>query len=167
MGLEIERKFLINELPKNLTNYCYHEITQAYLCINPVIRVRKQDSEYYLTYKGSGLLRREEYNLPLNKDAYRHMLSKADGNVISKTRYEIPLANSDINPECLQYLGESELVVELDVFDAPFAPLVLAEIEFPNQEAADAFQMLSWFAEDVTENPIYQNSNMSQYIFES
>ena len=32
---------------------------------------------------------REEYNLPLTKDAYEHLIVKADGTVISKTRYRM------------------------------------------------------------------------------
>ena len=33
---------------------------------------------------------REEYNLPLTKESYEHMRPKADGILISKTRYLIP-----------------------------------------------------------------------------
>ena len=68
--MEIERKFLINKLPENIKEYPFHIIEQAYLCTNPVVRVRRQDEDYILTYKGSGMMAREEYNLPLNKEAY-------------------------------------------------------------------------------------------------
>lgn len=34
---------------------------------------------------------REEYNLPLNRQAYLHLREKADGRIIQKTRYVIPL----------------------------------------------------------------------------
>ena len=104
MGVEIERKFLIKQLPENLETYPYHEITQAYLCTDPVIRIRKQDDEYYMTYKGKGLLCREEYNLPLNKDAYEHMLTKSDSNVISKKRYKLPLSNCSWLDSSIPYL---------------------------------------------------------------
>lgn len=82
--MEIERKFLIREIPKNLSQFPCLMIEQAYLCTNPVVRIRRQNEDYYLTYKGKGLMAREEYNLPLNKEAYGHLLSKADGNIISK-----------------------------------------------------------------------------------
>ena len=49
--MEIERKYLIHELPFDLSEYPCHEIEQAYLNTDPVIRIRRQDSEYYLTYK--------------------------------------------------------------------------------------------------------------------
>ena len=89
--MEIERKFTIKELPADLESYPFHHIEQAYLNETPVIRVRKEDDDFYLTYKGSGMMSREEYNLPLNKNAYDHLLPKADGNVISKKRYRCPI----------------------------------------------------------------------------
>ncbi len=146
--MEIERKFLIKKLPADLEQYeCLH-IEQAYLCTSPVIRIRKQNDEYYLTYKGSGLLAHEEYNLPLTKESYEHLRKKVDGNIISKKRYLIPIKNSTLK-------------VELDIFDAPFSALIIAEVEFPDIESANAFEPLSWFADDVTSNPNYHNSNLS------
>ena len=50
--MEIERKFTIKELPADLESYPFHHIEQAYLNASPVVRVRKEDDEYYLTYKG-------------------------------------------------------------------------------------------------------------------
>jgi CYTH domain-containing protein len=69
--MEIERKFLVAEkdLPDDLASYPSHQLEQAYLCTSPVVRVRKEDDTYYLTYKSKGLLSREEYNLPLNEEA--------------------------------------------------------------------------------------------------
>ena len=89
--MEIERKFLIKELPSNLNDYPCHHIEQAYLNVNPVLRVRKEDDHYYITYKGSGMMAREEHNLALNEESYYHLREKADGNIISKRRYLIPL----------------------------------------------------------------------------
>lgn len=155
--MEIERKFTIKELPVNLDSYSYHLIEQGYLCTEPVVRVRKQDDEYYLTYKGGGLMAREEYNLPLTAEAYQHLIGKTDGNVISKKRYLIPLENSSKK--------SSPLTIELDLFNAPFAPLIIAEVEFPSEEAANLFVPPAWFLEDVTFNKEYHNSNLSKKIF--
>ena len=82
MGQEIERKFLIKELPENLNEYKCHAMVQGYLNTSPVVRVRKEDDTYYLTYKGGGLLSRTEYNLPLNVESFNHLVKKADGHVI-------------------------------------------------------------------------------------
>ena len=88
--MEIERKFLVAQLPDNLDNYNCRYIEQGYLSTKPVVRVRRDNDDYYLTYKGSGMIAREEYNLPLTKDSYEHLIKKADGNIITKKRYEIP-----------------------------------------------------------------------------
>ncbi|MCD8106208.1 MAG: CYTH domain-containing protein [Lachnospiraceae bacterium] len=146
--MEIERKFLINTLPPQLEQYPCHEIEQAYLCTSPVIRIRRWDQDYILTYKGKGLLVREEYNLPLTREAYEHLLPKADGNRITKKRYVIPLGQG--------------LNIELDIFEGKFSGLWMAEVEFPDEETAHAFTPPQWFGEEVTFHPAYQNSTMSQ-----
>lgn len=150
--MEIERKFTIKALPENLSSYPCHLIAQAYLNTDPVIRVRREDDTFYLTYKGKGLLAREEYNLPLNEQTYYHLLEKADGVIISKKRYVIPIE-------------DTSLCVELDIFEKPFAPLIIAEVEFPDKETAEAFVPLDWFSQDVTNDPAYHNSNLSRRTF--
>ena len=147
--MEIERKFLIKNIPENLDSFAFHLIEQGYLCTDPVVRVRRQDDDYFLTYKGKGLLAREEYNLPLTQSGYEHLIKKADGNIIKKKRYLIPIEDTD-------------LTIELDIFDKPFAPLIMAEVEFSSVEDANAFIAPDWFGEDVTNDPAYHNSNMSK-----
>lgn len=151
--MEIERKYTIRKLPENLESYPYHIIEQGYLNTNPVVRVRRQDDDYYLTYKGSGMMMREEYNLPLTAESYMHLITKADGNIISKKRYLIPLS---------QFIPDSALTIELDVFEAPFAPLIIAEIEFTSEAESNAFVAPDWFLEEVTYDKTYHNSNLSQ-----
>ena len=146
--MEIERKFLIDRLPEKLEVYPHKELEQGYLCTDPVVRVRKEGEEYVLTYKSKGLMMREEYNLPLNKTAYEHLLEKADGIVISKTRYILP--------------EKDGLKIELDVFHGKHDGLILAEVEFPTKEAANAYCPPEWFGEDVTYSTKYHNSNLSK-----
>ena len=159
--MEIERKFTLKELPENLESYPCHLIEQAYLNISPVIRVRREDDEYYLTYKGSGMLAREEHNLPLTKEAYYHLRNKADGKIISKKRYLIPLLHPAFREGFPTPPADNQLLIELDVFDPPFAPLIMAEVEFGSKEAAEAFVPPAWFDQDVTYQPEYHNSNMA------
>ncbi len=146
--VEIEKKYLIDRLPDALGQYPAHQIEQAYLCTDPVLRVRKQDEEYLLTYKGSGLMKHVEYNLPLTKEAYAHLLSKADGTILTKKRVVIPLHDN--------------LKIELDLFSGKYEGLKLAEVEFPSEEEANRFQPPSWFGREVTYDPNYHNSVMSQ-----
>ena len=147
--MEIERKFTVKELPE-LSKYKFHIMEQGYLNTDPVVRVRKEDDAYYLTYKGKGLLAREEYNLPLHEEAYYHLVEKADGMIIHKKRYLIPY---------------EKYTIELDVFGEPYEKLVIAEVEFESEEEAMKFQPPSWFDEDVTMDRRYHNSNLSQGLF--
>ena len=146
--MEIERKFLIKKLPDNLTSYKARKIEQAYLCTDPVVRVRRDNDDYYLTYKSKGMIVREEYNLPLTKEAYVHLLAKADGNIITKTRYEIP--------------EKDNLTIELDVFEGKFDGLLLAEVEFASEEEALCYIPPEWFGEDVSNSTKYHNSTLSR-----
>lgn len=149
--MEIEKKFLIQSLkdvPGDISDYDYHDLEQGYLSTSPVVRVRKEDDTYYLTYKGSGMLVREEYNLPLTKESYEHLITKADGIVIKKRRYLIPLDNG--------------LTCELDVFHGKYEGLLLAEVEFSSEEEANAFVPPAWFDTEVTFDSRYHNSNMSK-----
>lgn len=134
--MEIERKYLVKSIPENLKDYPCRVMEQGYLNIAPVIRIRKDNDNFELTYKSKGLMVREEYNLPLTKEAYEHLLLKIDGRLIKKRRYMIPL--------------EGNLTVELDVFEGELAPLILAEVEFPDEDSALSFTPPDWFGEDVT-----------------
>lgn len=60
--MEIERKFLIKDLPKDLTSYPCSQIEQAYLNENPVLRIRRKDDDYILTYKSKGMMARRKVN---------------------------------------------------------------------------------------------------------
>lgn len=146
--MEIERKFLLKMIPADLYNHPCHQIEQGYLCTGPVVRIRRQDEEYYLTYKGKGKMAREEYNLPLNTASYEHLREKIDGILIKKTRYLVPIHDG--------------LTAEVDVFDTPNRGLHLAEVEFASIEQANSFIPPEWFGEDVTEDGRYHNSYMSE-----
>lgn len=149
--MEIERKFLIDRLPSgiDLSSYKCRRIEQGYLCSEPVVRVRRDNSDYYLTYKSKGLMVREEYNLPLTADAYNTLIAKADGYIIAKNRYEIP--------------EKDNLTIELDIFEGEFSGLMLAEVEFDSEQAALSYTPPVWFGRDVTNEKTYHNSNMAQH----
>lgn len=151
--MEIERKYLITALPPDYSSYPFHQIQQAYLCTDPVVRIRREDSDCYLTYKSKGLMVREEYNLPLNSQAYDHLLLKADGNIITKKRYLLPVP------------GREDLTIELDIFEGVFSGLILAEVEFKTEEDARTFTAPLWFGRDVTYSGEYQNSRLSKISF--
>lgn len=157
--MEIERKFLFEQLPEQFEQYPHYGIEQAYVTTNPVIRVRKKTLynadcsvsayQYVLTVKGTGMLTRQEFELPIDENAYQNLCQKADGNVISKTRYKIPI--------------EQGLTLELDIFHDLFDGLVMGEIEFPDEDTATAYipaQKLH-IKKEVTYDTHFHNSTMS------
>lgn len=145
--MEIERKYLVTNPPETYTDYPYRQIEQGYLCTDPVVRIRRDNDSYYLTYKSKGLLSRQEYNLPLTIEAYGHLLKKTDGIVLTKRRYLIPYGS---------------YTIELDVFEGDYQGLVLAEVEFESEKDALAFVPPQWFGRDVTFTGEYQNSRLSK-----
>ncbi len=144
--MEIERKFLIPQLPEDLESYPHTRIWQGYLCARPTLRIRKEISgeteEYTLTYKGKGMMAREETNLPLSRHGFLHLVGKIDGVPIEKTRYRIPL---------------DAYVIELDIFEGHHEGIWMAEVEFPTLEEAEAFTAPDWFGPEVTNDHRYHN----------
>ena len=152
-NMEIERKYLIdlNKIPFSLESFDVRIIEQGYLCTGPVVRIRRDNDKYELTYKSGGMMMRREENLPLNKTAYDHLVTKVDGNLIQKKRYMIPMDGVNTG-----------LTIELDVFEGKLAPLVLAEVEFTSEDAANSFAAPDWFGDDVTFCGLYHNSYLSK-----
>nr|WP_315000661.1 adenylate cyclase [uncultured Oribacterium sp.] len=106
----------------------------------------KEQEEYIFCYKGRGRLSREEYNLPLTKEAYETLVRKTEGRVIRKRRYAIPYGS---------------YTVELDIFQGELEGLCYAEVEFPSEEEALSFQPLDWFSEELTGEKGYSNAELS------
>ncbi len=145
--MEIEKKFIIPSIPPNLNTYPHSQIKQGYLSTSPVIRIRQQDDTYILTLKGKGLLQREEFELPIDADQFKTLSLKIDGILIHKTRYYIPY---------------EKYTIELDCFHDEYEHLVIAEVEFDCVDDANTFQPPCWFGKDVTFDPAYHNSSLSQ-----
>lgn len=148
--MEIERKFLIEKdsLPDNLEEYPHNHLEQAYIITHPVLRIRQKGDQYILTYKGEGLMAREEVEFPLPQEAYEKLLTKTEGNIISKTRYKIPETNG--------------LTIELDIFHGLFEGLYLAEVEFADEQTALSYEPPAWFGKEVTNTSTFHNSTLSQ-----
>lgn len=151
--MEIEKKFLIRQLPKHLEQYDCTEMEQGYLSDNPVVRIRKEEDTYVLTYKSrvpcSGrepVCINEEVELPLTRDAYEHLKKKIDGRMIEKTRYRI------------HYMDR---LIELDVFHGAYEGMTLAEVEFATEEEAERFVPPDWFGENVSGDRHYSNAYLA------
>ena len=139
--MEIERKFLVDKLP-SLQGVKFEEITQAYLSINPEVRVRKRGEKYYHTEKGERDLVREEIEREITKAEYESLFEMAQGRVIEKTRY------------CIPYLNH---IIELDIYKGKHEGLIVAEIEFESEKEALALTLPSWFGKEITYDASFRN----------
>lgn len=149
MAHEIERKFLVKELPPELDRYPHSEIVQGYLMIteNDVeIRVRKKGGRCFHTVKsGTGLVRRESEK-EITEAEFAEYWPETLGKRIEKVRYEIEYEES---------------IIELDIYSGELAGLVVAEVEFESEEESSHFLAPDWFETEVTHDERYKNKNLA------
>lgn len=146
--MEIERKFLVNEVPKGIyKNHSFSEIVQGYISINPEIRIRKMNDKYFITKKSEGTLKREEQEVEIDASTYEILLSGVKGNLIEKTRFDIPI--------------ENDKIAQLDIYHGNLGGLITVEVEFPTCEESKLFKKPAWFGTEITRNKNYKNKNLS------
>ena len=93
------------------------------------------------------MIKREEVETEISEETYNTFLNESEGNIITKTRYIIPL--------------DDVLKIELDIFKGVFNGIVMAEVEFPNEISAEKFTLPDYFSDEVTFDKRFHNSNMS------
>lgn len=146
---EIEKKFLLlNDDYYDSIKYSI-EIKQCYINTNPVLRARAYDGRYFFTYKGKGLLKRTEIEIEINEVQFDELTKIAVHNVITKTRHIVPY---------------NEYTLEIDEFDGLLKGLIMCEIEFQSEEAAENFIPPTFLGEEVTKYAAYQNSNLCKLL---
>jgi adenylate cyclase len=145
---EIERKFLVGDLPAEVRAQAATRIRQAYLSIEPAeVRVRSRDDRAYeLTVKSTGGLERTEVTLPLTPEQFEELWA---------------LGAASIEKHRSIYRVES-WTAEVDVYDGKLAGLVVVEVEFPTAADAAGFEPPSWFGAEVTDDRRYRNSALAQ-----
>jgi CYTH domain-containing protein/8-oxo-dGTP pyrophosphatase MutT (NUDIX family) len=150
VGREIERKFLVKQLPSNLNLKKFDKILQGYLDVknkNFEVRFRKKGDHYYQTIKQGNGLNREEIEVELTKGQFVNFWPLTAGMRIVKRRYEIPQGNH---------------IIELDVYEDRFNGLIACEVEFESEPAARAFDPPEWFGTEITEEHALQNNHLAQ-----
>lgn len=152
MGLEIERKFLVNHTKWAAAEKPKREFyRQGYMLTDPnkTIRVRATDTKGFLTIKGKtqGATRVEfEYEIP--KEEAIQLLDMFAVSDLTKYRYKVVFA---------------EKMWEVDVFLGENEGLIVAEIELSSEY--ETFNLPDWAAEEVTAEKKYYNSNLSTLPF--
>jgi adenylate cyclase len=148
---EIERKFLVK--PRDFDAMAQGvEIRQGYLAASPTrsVRVRIYGPKAFVTIKGAtkGASRDEyEYEIPL-EDAREILERLCDLAPVDKVRYRIPIGNH---------------VWEVDRFRGANEGLIVAEVELKSE--TEQVALPDWIDREVTGDPRYYNSNLSQHPF--
>jgi CYTH domain-containing protein len=147
---EIERKFLVRQLPEDLAAYPHAEIAQGYLAVGAggvQVRLRRAGDRCSLTYKrndGGGRIERE---IALTAEQFDVLWPATEGMRLQKTRYDVPLG---------------ELVVEIDVYRERHEGIIVAEVEFPDERTAAEFQVPDWLGDDVSHDSRYSNQLLAR-----
>ncbi len=152
MGTEIERKFLVASHDWRAVADAGTAMKQGYLAIGPpaAVRVRLEGNQAFLNIKQSTLdISRAEFEYPLPAaDAEELLETLCAGRTVEKTRY------------CVEYGGRTW---EVDVFKGLNAPLIVAEVEL--ESTADAIELPPWAGAEVSGDPRYLNTYLSQHPF--
>ncbi len=149
MGTEIERRFLVADLPAYwLAQAQAHPIQQGYLLTEPdrVLRVRQKDDQFIMTVKSGQGLSRQEEEQTISAELFAMLWPLTIGRRNVKTRHVRTLDG---------------LVYELDIFAENLAPLVMLEVEFRDEAQAHAFTPPSFVRREVTEDGRYTNAALA------
>jgi adenylate cyclase len=147
---EIERKFILDKLPKisELDWLETQNIYQIYIAtgieqIRARMQVRDRDNvNYTITVKRGYGLARDEIEIPISENSYDQI--RTQSYELGKTRHTILV---------------DDIKVYIDVYHE--IKLIIAEVEFDNVQAAKQFQLPEWFGEEVTGEKEYEN----QYLW--
>ncbi len=146
---EIERKFLLKQLPDQLNRSRHYVIEQGYLATEPAgrqVRLRKKGKTASLTFKVGRGAHREEREIKLSPKQFAALWPGTAGRRLRKVRYDIPWKN---------------LLIEIDIYRGRHAGLVVAEVEFPDRITCRRFRPPSWFGREVTGEKRYSNVRLA------
>ncbi len=153
MAIEVERKFIIKSIPKNLFG---SKINQGYLQSEKkrTVRIRTVEgkkNKSYITIKGASNktgLSRYEFETEIPFDEGTRMLELCDIPLIEKTRY---------------IYEDNNAIWEIDEFHGMNKGLLIAEIELSNEN--QKIELPDFIIEEVTGINKYYNSNLQKSPF--
>jgi 8-oxo-dGTP diphosphatase len=146
-GSEIERKFLVSHLPDGLDAVPHERIDQGYLATGDVeVRLRRAGERTRLTVKGGHGLVRTEEEIDLDPERFRRLWPLTEGRRVEKVRHRIEAG---------------ERTIELDLYEGIHRGLAVAEVEFPSEADAAAWEPPDWIGEEVTGDPAFANANLA------
>ena len=149
--VEIERKFLVRELPDDLRPRQAERIDQGYLTIGEdgvEVRIRRRGERHVLTIKAGAGRTRVEEEMVIDERAFGALWPLTEGRRVQKLRHLLP--------------ARGGLTIELDVYAGTLQGLVVAEVEFASEAEAEAFAPPAWLGEEVTGDVRYLNRTLAR-----
>lgn len=143
-NLEIERRFLVqfDKLPEKLPEG--RLISQGYLSIDPVVRVRISGNDAWITVKGPGLIQREEFEYEVPWQDAEKML-KLCRHYVTKTR---------------RHITHGSHIWDIDEFHGPLQDLWVAEIELTTRY--EGYEPPPWIGREVSDDRRFTNASLAR-----
>jgi len=148
--LEIERKFLVKQLPPGWKTRAFSQIIQGYFPMakkDLEIRLRRKDWQHFITVKGGRGHTRFEEEIPIPEPSFRVLWPLTGTTQIFKRRYKIPF---------------DQHTIEIDVFGGSHRGLVTADVEFNSLRESRSFQPPEWLGREITGNRQYANETLAR-----
>jgi len=149
MAQEIERKFLVRELPWELLQGIDPlVIRQGYLIAEPEreLRLREAGRDFTLTKKfGQGLVR-EEQEERISQTLFDFLWPLTQAYRLEKHRY------------CFELAGHA---CELDIYQGSLSGLCVMEVEFATEAEAEIYTPPGFASRELTGESAYKNLNLA------
>ena len=156
MNKEIERKWLFRDssVPEDLDAFNSMIVEQTYISVEPEVRLRKcmtKDKNFVectITFKSNGTLVRGEEEIVVSEDTYNNLIEmyNLEHKIIRKAFSEYHIG--------LHILQLGDVYNDDGTVDFSYG-----EVEFNNEQEAQAFTVPGWFGKEVTSDNSYKMKN--------
>jgi CYTH domain-containing protein len=147
---EIERKFLVTELPSDLKSCENRPIEQGYFAASrdgTQVRLRKAGARCSLTFKRGRGIKREEWEIALIPEQFNELWPTTEGRRLRKTRYDFLYRDH---------------IIEVDIYEGVNQGLIVAEVEFDDEKQCASFEPPEWFGKEVSGKSRYSNVKLAR-----
>ncbi len=154
MPTEIERRFMLTQLPPDFVLHPSYYTQQAYVWIDETSGIEER-VRYRLTPEGN----------------VSYLRCRKQGSGLTRIETETPLSVEEFAQGLARHIGDQVIKrvyyelydlrwIELHIFQS-HRPLMMIEVEFKSEEDAVAFQPPDWFGPEVTNDRRYNNASIA------
>lgn len=170
MFIQRELKFKVHNLILDISQYS-SEVIEQFFINNPILNEERKFRKTvvngktiysYQTKTKGGLERHVMPVIEITAEQYYKILSQKTGEVVKKKRYLLYYDGINITDQKIN----NGILIKLDIYEERLDGLITAEVPVIDIEDAKAVYLPINFGvlEDVTENPIYKNAELSETV---